>query len=305
MELEKFERQLKLMELLVGNSHLTLNDIADRIGLSKRTVYRYIELFKSAGFDVDCNGGVYSIEHSSPFLQRVLQKIKFTGNEIQTLRILLEQADGRNQTVASIKSKLGIDDSKNAMAELKLNKQIVENMNALYDAIVNKRQVVLHNYFSPHSKTCTDRVVEPFKLLGNEDGVRCYEVSSGICKTFKISRINGFVEILPEKWKFGNKHIAYHTDLFGFSGEKTSRVKLRMGTLATRVLMEEYGVKDTQMVIDGEYHRIFATSVCSYQGVGRFVMGLINDIDVIDSQGFVDYLRGNLNTLTKKLEKYD
>ena len=78
-----------------------------------------------------------------------------------------------------------------------------------------------------------------------------------------------------------------------------------MGTLATRVLMEEYGVKDTQMVIDGEYHLIFATSVCSYQGVGRFVMGLINDIDVIDSQGFVDYLRENLNTLTKKLEKYD
>lgn len=305
MELEKFERQLKLIELLVGNSHLTLNDIANRLGLSKRTVYRYMELFKVAGFDVDCNDGIYCIEYSSPFLQRVSSRLRFTGNEMDTLRLLLEQADGKSQTIASIKSKIGITDSENVAVGVKINKLAAENMNALHDAIVNKHKVVLHKYFSPHSKTCSDRIVEPFKLLGNEDGVRCYEISTGMCKTFKMSRINGFVELLPEKWEFGNKHIAYHTDLFGFSGEKTSRVKLRMGTLATRMLMEEYGVKDTQLVIDDEYHNIFATSVCNYQGIGRFVMGLINDIEIIDSPGFVDYLRRNLSILTEKLAKSD
>jgi hypothetical protein len=74
-----------------------------------------------------------------------------------------------------------------------------------------------------------------------------------------------------------------------------------MGRLAMRVLMEEYGVEEHQFVITDDSHWLFSTLVCSYQGVGRFVMGLIQDIDIVDSPNFKEYLRRDLNILTEKL----
>jgi hypothetical protein len=107
--------------------------------------------------------------------------------------------------------------------------------------------------------------------------------------------------MLDEKWEFGNKHITYYTDIFGFSGEKQHRVKLVLGRLAMRILMEEFGVEEHRFIIQDDSHWLIALQVCSYQGVGRFVMGLIRDIDIIDSPDFVAYLRGDLDILTEKL----
>jgi hypothetical protein len=65
--------------------------------------------------------------------------------------------------------------------------------------------------------------------------------------------------------------------------------------------MEEYGVEEHQFVILDNSHWLFSTFVCNYQGVGRFVMGLIKDIDIIESPNFEEYLREDLNILTKKI----
>lgn len=49
MELEKFNRQLKLMSMLAGNTSLNVEQVARRLGMSRRTVYRYIRTFKESG----------------------------------------------------------------------------------------------------------------------------------------------------------------------------------------------------------------------------------------------------------------
>ena len=64
MELEKFERQLRLLEMLVGNTYLTVQQMCERTGLTKRSIYRYLDFFKTAGFDLVKNEGVYCIELS-------------------------------------------------------------------------------------------------------------------------------------------------------------------------------------------------------------------------------------------------
>ena len=52
MELHKFERQLRLMMLLTQNRKYNLEELGKRLDMRSRTVYRYIEAFKLAGFIV-------------------------------------------------------------------------------------------------------------------------------------------------------------------------------------------------------------------------------------------------------------
>lgn len=159
--------------------------------------------------------------------------------------------------------------------------------------------IVMHEYFSPHSGVVSDRMVEPFRLLMNDSEVRCFEISSGKNKTFKVSRIRGGVTVLPDKWKYTSSHMEYFTDIFGFSGEKRYRVKLLMGLFSANLLMEEYPVYKKDFVIVDDRHWLLSLHVCSFQGIGRFVAGLMDDIRIVDSDDFKTYMIEYLQKLTK------
>ena len=73
------------MALLIGNNHLTLNDIAEKLDMSVRSLYRYIEFFEQTGFDVFNDHGIYSIDYSSPFVASITQKMHFTYEELQMI----------------------------------------------------------------------------------------------------------------------------------------------------------------------------------------------------------------------------
>ena len=46
---------------------------------------------------------------------------------------------------------------------------------------------------------------------------------------------------------------------------------------------------------DGRRH--LRMDVCNYAGIGRFVLGLFNDIEVVGDAGFKDYLRCNIEKM--------
>ena len=81
MELEKFDRQLRLMVLLTQNRLLTIEDISRDLHMSKRSIYRYIEAFRQMGFIVIKEGTRYRIDHSSPFFHTITERIHFTTDE--------------------------------------------------------------------------------------------------------------------------------------------------------------------------------------------------------------------------------
>ena len=58
MEQPKIERVLRLMKMMTGNNNYTVEDMAERLGTSYRSVYRYIDTFKEAGFVVQRKEGV-------------------------------------------------------------------------------------------------------------------------------------------------------------------------------------------------------------------------------------------------------
>jgi len=57
--------------------------------------------------------------------------------------------------------------------------------------------------------------------------------------------------------------------------------------------------KQLQKISDNEW--LLDTEVCSYEGVGRFVLGLPEDIEIIDSPEFEQYITSQVDKIKKKL----
>ena len=62
MEQPKVERMLRLMKLLTGNTAYTVEDLAEKLDTTYRSIYRYLDSFKEAGFAVrKVRPGVYEL----------------------------------------------------------------------------------------------------------------------------------------------------------------------------------------------------------------------------------------------------
>ena len=56
MDQPKLERLLRLMKLLTANTTYNVDQLAERLRMSRRTVYRYIDTFREAGFVIKKSG---------------------------------------------------------------------------------------------------------------------------------------------------------------------------------------------------------------------------------------------------------
>lgn len=296
MNLDTLARQLQLIEMLTGNYQLSLNDICQQLAISERTFYRYLRMLRNNGFYVDMHDGLYSISVDSPFFDSLATKLRPRPAEIESLCRLLEQAPADDVGAARLRRRMQALYGVTFTAEATTERMRQHNLaHTLRKAIQQQRQAILHSYESPHSHTCTDRLVEPFKMLEGSQAVRCYELSSHQCKTFKIARISGDVDILPAPWQHKAQHTHYYTDLFGFSGEHIHYITLRLSPLAAHILAEEYGLKDAQFTPDSDgQHSLITLRVCQYQGLARFVMGLLPDVQILKGTDFRTYLRQQL-----------
>lgn len=300
MELGTFERQLRLMVLLTQNREYSIDELCSRLDMSRRTVYRYLELFKDIGFDVVKQGQIYRLDKSSPFFREITQLVHFTEDEALTLRHVLDSLSDTSVQARRLRQKLERIYDFGILNQIASDKSQAENLQALYEAIKQHRQVVLEQYSSASSNRTDDRLVEPYLFLNNNNEVRCYEVKSRQNKTFKVARI-GHVQLLDLLWDHEACHTRLYTDLFHFSGEQLFPIKLRLGRLAYNLLKEEYPTSERFLKPDADdAHWIFETQVCSYLGIGRFVLGLFEDIEILESDAFRAYLQEKILVLTKK-----
>lgn len=300
MELGTFERQLRLMVLLTQNRAYPLDELCRKLDMSRRTVYRYIELFRDTGFVVKKQGDCYRLDKESPFFREITQLVHFTDEEALTLRYVLDTLSDTDIRARQLRRKLERIYDFGILNAMDADTGLADNLQALYEAVKQHRQVMLRGYSSASSNRISDRVVEPYLFLQNHNEIRCFEVQSRQNKTFKVSRI-GRVELLDLLWNHEEEHTPVFTDLFQFSGPERHRVTLRLGRLACNLLKEEYPRAALSLTPDGPDHWLFATEVCSFQGIGRFVLGLFEDVEVVDSPDFVQFLREKAQNLTKKL----
>lgn len=296
MRHNQLERELDLMLLMTENRSYTVQQLCDRMGLSRRNLYYYIDFFRQAGFIVEKKGTAYSLDKSSPFFTKLFKTLHFTEDEAITLRRLLDRTDDNSLQVRHLRRKLDALYDLDILDDVALREQAGRNVSTLYDAIKLKNKVAIHRYSSPHSNTVTSRVVEPFMFLDGNNEVRCYEISTKMNKTFKVARMEG-VEMLLDPWEHEAAHRRMYTDLFMFSGEELLPVRLRLDRLAYSLLTEEYPKAARHVQPDGDRHWLLSLDVCSYVGIGRFVLGLYDNVEVLGGDGFRDYISGKIKAM--------
>ena len=286
---------------MTGNVNYTVNDLAERLDTTYRSIYRYIESFKDAGFVVQkLDGGVYKLSKESPHFKDISQLVHFTDEEAHIVNQLIEALDDTNMLKQNLRKKLCSVYNCTSMASSVVHGANASNVNSLVEAIERRSQVVLRGYASSHTGNCRDRVVEPFGFTTNYVQVWCYEPESGMNKLFKTSRIAS-VEVLDREWMYADRHNEGYIDIFRMTGYEQYDVKLRLGMLAHNLLIEEYPLAERDITALDENSWLLDTKVCNYRGVGRFVMGLMDDIEIVDSPEFVDYIKQQVDTMYVKL----
>ncbi len=302
MRHDKLDRELQLMLLMTENRNYTVEELCSRIGVSQRSLYYYIDFFRDSGFVVEKSGTGYRLNRNSTFFKKLFDAVNFTEDEIILIRRLLDCADDKSIVVRGLKNKLDKFYDFDILGNVTTKEYIAHNVSVLYEAIKYKQLAIIKGYSSPHSKTKSDRTVEPFMFMNNNNEVRCFELSSGENKTFKVARMEDVV-LVDLSWENESKHKEMYTDIFMFSSEHRERIVLRMGRLAYNLLTEEYP-SAIRYITQGENESswIFDSYVCNYAGIGRFVIGLADDIDILEGEGLKNYIREKVNNIKNKID---
>ena len=293
MDQPKLERLLRLMKLLTANTTYNVDQLAERLRMSRRTIYRYIDTFREAGFVIKKSGDCIRLDKESPHFRDISQLVHFTEEEAVILKNAIESIDDSNLLKQNLKRKLcSVYDNK-TLADTVVRGRNAPNIRRLIEAIEERRQVVLHGYRSAHGGEVRDRRVEPFAFTTNYVQVWCYDPESGSNKLFKTLRI-GEVEPTETPWEHAGEHAEGFIDAFRMHGERRIRVRLEMGLLACNLLCEEYPLAERDIRPAGRGRWLLDTEVAGMAGVGRFVVGLLDDIRIIDSPELTDYRRNYL-----------
>ncbi|MCG8309496.1 MAG: transcriptional regulator [Cytophagales bacterium] len=296
MDQPKFDRLLRLMKMLTGNITYTVTDLAERFDMSERTIYRYIDTFREAGFVIKKEENSFRIDKSSPYFKDISSLIHFTNEEAYLLKNAIESIDENNLIKQNLKKKLYTVYNYKILAETVVKGKNAININRLVGAIEKQRQVLLRDYSSAHSSEVRTRLVEPFAFTINYIQLWAFEPKTQSNKLFKVSRIDK-VEVLTDSWKYFAKHREGHIDVFRISSEELLPVTLKLSLRAANLLVEEYPLAEKYLITNGCNEWIFEANVCSYEGVGRFVLGLLNEIEIVGPNEFRAFIRQRIDDI--------
>lgn len=286
------------MKLLTGNVSCTIDQLAKELGITPRTVYRYIDTIREAGFVVNkLYGNVYAMGKVSRGLTDFKKLIYFTDEEAYLAAKMIEGIDNNNALKRDLQRKLASVYDCTSIANYIDNPANAANIEALNDAIKHKKQVVLKGYASAHSDETRDRVVEPFSFTANMIDVWAYDVENAEPRMFKVTRINS-VEETDTPWEFQAKHKVPKPDVFRMTGKINESITLQLNTRAKSLLVEEFPLAEKDLKReDGKW--ILQTTILSLEGAGRFVIGLAADVKIIEGNALRKYIQNYLKYIKK------
>lgn len=287
------ERMLRLMKLLSGNVNYTIAELGDKLEMSPRTVYRYLDTFKSAGFAVTkLRGDVYKLAKMPKDAVEIDRLIYFSEEEAYLVNSLIDQLVPTNSLKANLKEKLSAIYSATSIADYVDRRSNAAHVEALGKAIETRRQVLLKDYESGHSHTIRDRRIEPYGFTSDYIDVLGYDLEDGGNKTFKISRI-GEVEVLDTEWNAEGSHRPQKMDIFRISGDSPIHIRLKLSFMAKNLLVEEYPLAARDLRRSGS-DWILETDLYGLRGAGRFVAGLLPEIEILEGDALRAYLKETL-----------
>jgi predicted DNA-binding transcriptional regulator YafY len=291
LEQNKLLKLLEIMVFLSSGIKYTLQEIGERFEMSERTTYRYIQTFRDAGFIIPKpENGRYYIDKSTPYFKEINELLHFSKEEAFILQNAIHSISDENLLKRNLVNKLYALYDFDRVADTVVKKEYSVNIHNLLQAIQSKSRVILHGYLSANSKQQKDRIVEPFDFTSNYIATWAYDVEDGCCKTFKNTRIAS-VQILPETWEHQDEHKSLPMDVFRISSEEKIDIKLKLSIRAAELLQEEYPLSEEYITQIDNKHFEFEAPVSNFNGVGRFIMGLCDEIEIIHPHSLQDFIK--------------
>lgn len=290
MDQPKIERMLRLMKMMAGNRNYTIDELAEKLGTSYRSIYRYIDTFKDCGFVVNkVRSNVYKLGKLPKSYVELKNLIYFSEEEAYVVNGLINSLDATNMLKANLKKKLSAVYDSTSIVKYVQKSEVAEHIEQLGEAIRTRKKVILKAYESAHSQEVADRFIEPFELTTNCIDVWGFDLEKQENRVFKISRI-GKVCLLQDSWSNEESHQTSKTDCFRISGFTQTPIKLELSIMAKNLLIEEYPLAEIDLRHEDDKW-ILETNVSGMEGVGRFVIGLASDVRVIDSPELKAYIK--------------
>lgn len=286
----KLQRLLHLLMLLIRHDGIDKKSITKETGISDRNIYRYLEVIEAVGLEVERpKRGVFSISSGGHKMIDPEDLISFSFEEASYIKQALYAMPYKHPTIRELMAKIGVlTDSPSIAAEF-VNAKDAQNLRVIIQAMREEKQVIFKDYHSANSGKVSDRLVEPYKLGPQGMVVHAYEIVSDTCKVFKISRMSKAFK-RKGKWVFRELHKEVQPDAFGMTGDDQFTIGLKLKTRAYHLLKEEFPLtRDKIFKKNGEiYH--YNDTVNALEGVGRFVLGLPGEVEVIEGDELKAYI---------------
>jgi proteasome accessory factor C len=291
--------QTKLLRLfqiisVLKTGRWTIKSLATRFDTSERTIYRYINLLEEVELLIEKDfDGKYFI-HSS---EDELGTTEFTIEEMKLIKKLIQTELDNNPLKALLLKKLSLNSELDKVPNLIVHARRGKMVEQIAQAMKGKKQLVLRNYHSANSSEITDRLVEPIGFGDNYQTVIALDTKDKQSKQFKIDRIG---EIGETDTTFGYEqlHQKTTTDIFGMTGGKSTWVTLKLRMRSYLLLREEHPLSIPYIEKKDEGYYQFHGPVSNFDGIGRYVLGLVDEIEVVGPDEFKRHLKERIKKYT-------
>jgi len=284
------ENILNILLPLGSGVRYTLEELAGKSELSVRQVQRYMASFRNAGFGIEIKDGYYWIDKVEGTIRKLSDLLYFTEEEAYILQRAIHSIDETNLLKEKLVDKLYSLYKFGKVAETIVKKERSEVVHKLSQAIEKQEQALLKNYHSAHGNIVRDRLVEPFSFTQNFVMLWAYDPESQSCKQFKTSRIEK-VQLTGKPWKYSLFHKELPVDVFRISSTEKTDVKLRLSLRAYNLLIEEYPLSEQFITREDDIFWLFNGWVAGFEGVGRFVLGLCDEVEIVAPQSLQEYVK--------------
>lgn len=290
----KILRVLQLIALLKKEPAKSIRFLSGILESTDRTVYRYLDLVKELGFDLqrDSHNRFYIVSEDNN------ETVEFSNEEASLLRELLLSSGSKSNLKDALLRKIYLKSEIVIQGNHLLNAHLGKIVSDLSKAITENKQVVLKKYQSANSNTITDRLVEPISFTDNYTSLCAFEVETAKNKFFNIERITQ-INVLQKQNEFEDQHQLDSPDAFGFTAQNglPFDIDIRLNLRAFVLLKQEYPMVVTFVKQEPKTSNYrLKISINNPKPVIRFVLGLLDDVEIIGSVAFKDYLKNYVFT---------
>lgn len=294
----KTQRILRLILLLSNSYPKTKNECCSYLEVRDSAFYNYCNDLKDTGFNVCQKDGKYWIDYSDQDHSILRNVLHFSEEEIFLISQAITNLDGKPQSISKLKMKLTnfFNQDKSIEAYLKAEKPSI--VQYIQKAKQLKRQIMLLDYASGNSQTVKNRMVEPFEFKDDFNLIWAFDTELKQNRQFKICRIKGVQESnLP--WEYSYQHRSKPVDIFRNTGDLDKYIEFNLNLRARNLLIEEYPLAESCLSTISRSNFEFKAKVAKYEGPGRFVLGVIEDVQIIGDEDFKNFLRSKIKKYKK------